>query len=59
MKYLNQILFEMRKQPLMTWLSIIGTSIAIFLIMCDFMINNIASVNVTPETRRDRILYGT
>lgn len=48
----------MRHQPLMTWLSIAGTAIAIFLIMSDFMISNMDSVKVAPETNRDRILYG-
>lgn len=48
----------MRHHPLMTWLSIAGTSIAIFLIMSDFMISNIDSVTVSPESDRSRIAYG-
>lgn len=58
MNYLRQIIFEMRHHPLMTWLSIAGTAIAIFLIMSDFMINNIDTVSVDPETHRSRIVYG-
>lgn len=58
MKYIRQIIFEMRHQPLMTWLSIVGTAIAIFLIMSDFMISNIHTVEVAPESNRSRVLYG-
>lgn len=58
MNYIRQVFFEIRHQPLMSWLSIAGTSIAIFLIMSDFMISNIYSVNVAPESRRSRIYYG-
>ena len=58
MNYLRQVIFEMRHQPLITGLSIIGTAIAVFLIMSDFMISGIDKVNVTPESRRSRILYG-
>ena len=58
MNYIRQIIFEMRHQPLMTWLSVAGTAIAIFLIMSDFMINNIDSVSVAPESKRSRIVYG-
>lgn len=58
MKYIRQIIFEMRHQPLMTWLSIVGTAITIFLIMSDFMISNLDTVNISPESNRTRILYG-
>lgn len=58
MNYIRQIIFEMRHQPLMTWLSIAGTAIAIFLIMSDFMIDRINMVEIAPESRRSRILYG-
>ncbi|MDE6272430.1 MAG: ABC transporter permease [Muribaculaceae bacterium] len=58
MNYIRQIIFEMRHHPLMTWLSIIGTAIAIFLIMSDYMIANIDNVSVSPESRRSRIVYG-
>lgn len=59
MNHLRQVIFEMRHQPLMTWLSIFGTAIAIFLIMSDYMINNINMVNVAPESNRSRIVYGS
>ncbi|MDE6558813.1 MAG: ABC transporter permease [Muribaculaceae bacterium] len=58
MKYLRQVIFELRHQKLMSWLSIIGTSIAIFLVMSDFMIYNMDNVSVAPESRRPRIVYG-
>ncbi|MDE6811738.1 MAG: ABC transporter permease [Muribaculaceae bacterium] len=58
MNYLRQIIFDLRHHKLMSWLSIVGTSIAIFLIMSDYMINNIDNVSVSPESNRNRIVYG-
>ena len=58
MRYLRQVLFDLRQQPLMTWLSIAGTAIAIFLIMSDYMISNINNVSARPESARSRIVYG-
>lgn len=55
---LRQILFEMRHQKMMTWVSISGTALAIFLIMVFFMAGNVRTVAVAPESNRDRILYG-
>ncbi|MDE5957321.1 MAG: ABC transporter permease [Muribaculaceae bacterium] len=58
MQFIRQILFELRHQSLVTWLSIIGTALAIFLVMSNFMIGRIDSVQVAPETNRPRICYG-
>lgn len=58
MNYIRQIIFELRHHTLMTWLSIAGTTIAVFLIMSDFMVSRINNVSVAPESRRERILYG-
>lgn len=58
MNYIRQIIFELRHQTLMTWLSIAGTTIAVFLIMSDFMVSRINIVSAAPESRRERILYG-
>lgn len=37
MNYLKQILFEMRHQKMMMWVSIGGTALAIFMVMTYFM----------------------
>ncbi|MDE6670445.1 MAG: ABC transporter permease, partial [Muribaculaceae bacterium] len=49
----------MKQQPLVTWISLIGTALAIFLIMAVFMVNRVNVVEVSPESNRDRILYGS
>ena len=58
MKYLRQILFELRHHPLMTWLSIAGTAIAVALVMTGFMLDRINYAPMAPESLRDRIVYG-
>lgn len=58
MNYLRQILYEMKTQRLVTWLTIAGTAIAIFLVMSDLMLQNVHTVCLAPESRRDRIFYG-
>lgn len=59
MKYLKQILYEMRHQRMMTWVSIGGTALSIFLVMAYFMSERINSVEVAPVSERGRMLYGT
>lgn len=46
----------MRHQPVMTWVSIIGTALAIFLIMVIVMMNQVRVVPYAPESNRDRWL---
>ncbi len=58
MNYIRQILYDLRQQPLVTWITLIGTALAIFLIMAVFMVNHINVVEVSPENNRSRILYG-
>ena len=48
----------MRHQPLVSWLTIGGTALALFLIMTTYMIDNRHSISISPETNRDRIFYG-
>lgn len=58
MKYLQQIYFEMRHQKMMTWVSIAGTALAIFLVMVFYLVDRLNTVEVAPESNRDRILIG-
>lgn len=57
MNYLKQIYYDMRHQKMMTWVSISGTAIAIFLVMVFFMVNSLKTIEMSPETNRNRI-YG-
>ncbi|MCM1450966.1 MAG: FtsX-like permease family protein [Clostridium sp.] len=58
MKYLRQVFYEMTHQRMMTWVSISGTALAIFLVMIFFMSDQLATVEVAPETHRSRMMYG-
>lgn len=58
MNYFKQIYYEMKHQRMMTWVSIGGTALAIFLVMAFIMANQIPTVEVTPESNRSRIMQG-
>lgn len=58
MNYFRQLIYDMRHQALVTWITVAGTALAIFLVMVTYMSSSIAEVPVTPESRNDRILYG-
>lgn len=59
MKYLKQIYYEMLHQKMMTWVSITGTALAIFLVMVFYLVDRLGTVEVAPESNRGRILSGT
>lgn len=56
MIYLRQIFYEMKHQKMMTWVSISGTALSIFLVMALFMTDQVKSVEIAPESLRNRIL---
>lgn len=58
MKYLRQIYYEMRHQKMMTWVSISGTALSIFLVMVFYLLDSIDTVEVAPESQRSHILIG-
>ena len=58
MNYFKQIYYEMKHQKMMTWVSISGTALAIFLMMAFIMSEHIYEVESAPESNRTRILYG-
>lgn len=58
MNYFKQILYELKNQKMVTWVSISGTALAIFLIMATFMSDRIVNVTISPESNRQRILKG-
>ncbi|MDE6338003.1 MAG: ABC transporter permease, partial [Muribaculaceae bacterium] len=59
MNYLKQIYYEMRHHRMMTWVSISGTALAIFLVMTFVMAERINTVEMAPESNRSRIMSGT
>ena len=59
MNYFRQVCYEMKHQKMMTWVSISGTALAIFLVMTFFMTENVKMVEMAPETNRQKILIGS
>ena len=49
MNFIKQILYELHNQKIMTWVSISGTALAIFLIMAMVMADRIVNVSISPE----------
>lgn len=58
MNYFKQIYYEMKHQKMMTWVSVSGTALAIFLVMALVMSEQVNTVDVAPETDRSRIMEG-
>ncbi len=58
MNYIKQLLYEMRHHKMMTWVSISGTAVSIFLVLVFFMVNSLSTVEVAPETKR-HLIYGS
>ncbi len=57
-KNLRQVLYDMKHQPVIGIVTMIGTALAIFLIMVVVMMNRVTVAPFAPETNRDRTLYG-
>lgn len=57
-KKLIQIIYDMRTQPVVAWVTVIGTALSIFLIMTVMMMQQVKIMPIAPETNRDRMLYG-
>lgn len=56
---MRQIINELKSQPVIAWVTVIGTALAIFLIMVVVMLNQVSTVPMAPESNRDRLLYVT
>lgn len=57
-KMMKQVLYDMRHQPVIGVVSVIGTAMSIFLIMIMVMMARIETMPFAPESNRDRLLYG-
>lgn len=56
--YFSQVLYEMKHQPVIGVVTVIGTALAIFLIMIVVMMHLVTVMPFTPEINRDRTLHG-
>lgn len=57
-RYFSQIWYEMRHQPLVMWISVGGTALAIFMVMVLFTVDRVSFVPTPPEDNRDRMMVG-
>ncbi len=53
-----QILYDLRHQPVISGVTLIGTALTIFLIMVVVMIQQIPVLPFAPESNRPRLLIG-
>lgn len=58
MKAIKQILFDFRHQSVISWVTLSGTMLSVFLIMIVVMMQQIQIAPFAPESNRDRLLYG-
>ena len=56
---MKKILQELKSQPVIAWVTIVGTALAMFLIMIVVMLNQVKVVDIAPESDRDLYLYAT
>ena len=54
---LKQFIYELKSEPVVTWVTIIGTALAIFLIMTVVMMQEVKTAPYSPESHRDRMLH--
>lgn len=56
-QYIIQALMQLRQHPIISAVSIIGTALAIFLIMLVVMMQQVKTAPFAPESNRDRFLH--
>ena len=56
-QYITQALAQLRQHPIISAVSIIGTALAIFLIMLVVMMQQVTTAPFAPESNRDRFLH--
>lgn len=57
-KIIQQVIYDIQGQPFVSWISLIGTTLAIFLVMALYMLENVNNVESEPENNRSRLYYG-
>ena len=56
-KIIKQALVQLRQSPLISAINVVGTALAIFLIMLVVMIQQVKTAPFAPESNRDRFLH--
>ncbi len=52
------IFYDLRHQPVVTWVTLIGTMLSVFLVMTMLMLERMPSVPFAPESNRPRMMKG-
>ena len=55
---INQILYDLKHQPVISWVTLTGTALSVFLIMVVVMMQQIQIMPFAPESNRGKVLYG-
>lgn len=55
---LLQIFYDLRHQPVVTWITLVGTTLSIFLIIVVVMMQQVSIIPFAPESCRPRLLLG-
>lgn len=58
MNYIKQLIYELKTQKMVTWISISGTALATFTVMSIYLSDNIYNLEIPPSSNRHRILSG-
>ncbi|MBE6286868.1 MAG: ABC transporter permease [Mediterranea massiliensis] len=56
-KTINQAFVQLRQSPLISSINVVGTALAIFLIMLVVMLQQVKTAPFSPESNRDRFLH--
>ncbi|MDE6651961.1 MAG: ABC transporter permease [Paramuribaculum sp.] len=55
---MKKLFRELKSQPLISGVTIVGTALSIFLIMVVVMLYNVNVIPFAPESKRDRLMHG-
>lgn len=55
---MKKLFSELKTQPLISGVTIVGTALSIFLIMVVVMLYNVNVIPFAPESKRDRLMHG-
>lgn len=56
-QYFKQVIYQLKENKLISWISILGTAFSIAIIMVMVILFQIRNANYRPEVNRDRTLY--
>lgn len=55
---LRQLVYDLRHQPVVTWITLTGTALSVFLLMTVISIEQLDTIPFAPESNRPHLLFG-